>query len=151
MIRRPPRSTLFPYTTLFRSLRTTVAERLPIQRLEQVGIDGKVLLFTVGTALVSALIFGIAPALTSAGAKLTDALKDGGRSGSAARGARVRSAFVVVEVALALVLLVGAGLLMRSFLMLLRVDPGFDPSRTMTVRVSIPQAKYINAAQQQAF
>jgi putative ABC transport system permease protein len=133
------------------ALRTTVAARLPIERLEQVGIDGKVLLFTVAAALVSALVFGIAPALTSAGAKLTDTLKDGGRSGSAARGARVRSAFVVVEVALALVLLVGAGLLMRSFVMLLRVDPGFDPSRTMTVKVSIPQSKYPTAAQQQTF
>jgi putative ABC transport system permease protein len=63
----------------------------------------------------------------------------------------VRSAFVVVEMALALVLLAGAGLLMRSFTMLLRVDPGFDASRTMTVKVSIPQSKYTNAAQQQAF
>jgi putative ABC transport system permease protein len=133
------------------ALRTTVADRLPIERLEQVGINGKVLLFTVGAALLSALIFGIAPALTSAGARLTDTLKDGGRSGSAARGARVRGAFVVVEVALALVLLVGAGLLMRSFMMLLRVDPGFDPSRTMTVKVSIPQSKYPSAAQQQTF
>ena len=133
------------------ALRTTVAARLPIERLEQVGINGRVLLFTIGAALLSALIFGMAPALTSAGAKLTDTLKDGGRSGSAARGARVRGAFVVVEVALALILLVGAGLLMRSFIMLLRVDAGFDPSRTMTVKVSIPQTRYSNAAQQQAF
>jgi putative ABC transport system permease protein len=133
------------------ALRTTVAERLPIARLEQVGIDGKVLLFTLAAALVSAFIFGIAPALTSAGVKLTDTLKDGGRSGSAARGARIRSAFVVLEMALALVLLVGAGLLMRSFVTLLRVDPGFDSSRTMTVKVSIPTLKYTNAAQQQAF
>jgi len=105
----------------------------------------------VGASLLSALIFGMAPALASAGAKLTDTLKDGGRSGSAGRGARVRGAFVVVEMALALVLLVGAGLLLRSFTMLLRVDPGFDASRTMTVKVSIPQAKYTNPAQQQAF
>jgi putative ABC transport system permease protein len=133
------------------ALRTTVAERLPIARLEQVGIDGKVLLFTLAAALVSAFIFGIAPALTSAGARLTDTLKDGGRSGSAARGARIRSAFVIVETALALVLLVGAGLLMRSFVTLMRVDPGFDSSQTMTVKVSIPTLKYTNAAQQQAF
>jgi putative ABC transport system permease protein len=133
------------------ALRTTVAERLPIARLEEVGIDGRVLLFTIAAALLSGLIFGIAPALTSAGTKLTDTLKDGGRSGSAARGARVRSAFVVIEMALALVLLVGAGLLLRSFTMLLRVDPGFDASHTMTVKVSIPQTKYANAAQQQAF
>ena len=133
------------------ALRTTVAERLPIARLEDVGISGTVLLFTVAAALVSAVIFGLAPALTSAGAKLTETLKDGGRSGSAARGARGRGAFVVVEVALALVLLVGAGLLMRSFMTLLRVDPGFDPSRTMTVKVSIPSAKYTNVARQQTF
>ena len=134
------------------ALRTTVAERLPIARLEEVGIDGKVLLFTIAAALVSAFIFGIAPALTSAGAKLTDTLKDGGRSGSAARGARVRGAFVVVEMALALVLLVGAGLLLRSFVDAApRRSRASIPSRTMTVKVSIPQAKYTNAAQQQAF
>ena len=133
------------------ALRTSVAERLPIAQLDRVSIDGKVLLFTLAAALISALIFGIAPALTSAGAKLTDTLKDGGRSGSAARGARIRSAFVVVEMALALVLLVGAGLLMRSFVALLRVDPGFDSSRTITVKVSIPTLKYTNAEKQQAF
>jgi len=133
------------------ALRTTVADKLPVARLDEVAINGKVLLFTLGAALVSALIFGIAPALTSAGARLTDALKDGGRSGSAARGAKVRSAFVIVETALALVLLVGAGLLLRSFVALLGVDPGFDASRTMTVKVSIPQAKYRDAPRQQAF
>ena len=63
----------------------------------------------------------------------------------------MRSAFVVVEMALALVLLVGAGLLLRSFVTLLRVDPGFDPSQTMTVKVSIPSAKYSTASAQQAF
>ena len=133
------------------ALRTSVAERLPIARLEEVGIDGKILLFTIAAALVSAFLFGVAPALTAAGARLTDTLKDGGRSGSSSRGARMRSAFVVVEMALALVLLVGAGLLLRSFVSLLHVDPGFDPARTMTVKVSIPQSKYTNAAQQQAF
>jgi putative ABC transport system permease protein len=133
------------------ALRTSVADRLPIARLEQVGIDGTVLLFTVATALFSAVMFGIAPALTSAGPKLTDTLKDGGRSGSAGRGARIRSAFIVVEIALALVLLVGAGLLLRSFVTLLRVDPGFDPGRTITMKVSIPTAKYTNAGHQQAF
>ena len=120
-------------------------------RLDQVSIDATVLLFTAGAALVSALLFGMAPALTSAGARLTEALKDGGRSGSAARGARIRSVFVVVEMALALVLLVGSGLLLRSFVALMQVDPGFDPAHTMTVKVSIPAAKYRDAAQQQTF
>ena len=133
------------------ALRTTIADRVPIARLDQVSIDATVLLFTAGAALVSALLFGMAPALTSAGARLTEALKDGGRAGSAARGARVRSVFVVVETALALILLVGSGLLLRSFVALMRVDPGFDPAHTMTVKVSIPTAKYRDAAQQQTF
>ena len=133
------------------ALRTTIADRVPIARLDQVSIDATVLLFTAGAALVSALLFGMAPALTSAGARLTEALKDGGRSGSAARGARIRSVFVVVETALALILLVGSGLLLRSFVALMRVDPGFDPAHTMTVKVSIPTAKYRDAAQQQTF
>jgi putative ABC transport system permease protein len=133
------------------ALRTTIADRVPIARLDQVSIDGTVLLFTAGAALVSALLFGIAPALTSAGARLTESLKDGGRSGSAARGARIRSVVVVVETALALILLVGSGLLLRSFVAIMRVDPGFDPAHTMTVKVSIPTAKYRDAAQQQAF
>jgi putative ABC transport system permease protein len=132
-------------------LRTTVAERLVIPRIDQVGIDATVLLFTMGAALLSALVFGTAPALAAAGARLTEALKEGGRSGSASRGARVRSAFVVVEVALALVLLVGAGLLLRSFMELLRVDPGFNPEHTMTMKVSIPEAKYDTTEKQQAF
>src|SRR3954467_12117377 len=133
------------------ALRTGVSQKLPIPRIDQVGIDGTVLLFTVTAALVSALLFGVAPALSSAGARLTDTLKDGGRSGSASRGARIRSAFVVVEMALALVLLVGAGLLLRSFTMLLRVDPGFDPSHTITIKVSIPSAKYDTPEKQRAF
>jgi putative ABC transport system permease protein len=132
-------------------LRTSVATRLPIARLEQVGIDGTVLLFTIAAALVSAIVFGVAPAVSSAGPRLTDTLKDGGRSGTAGRGARVRGLFVVVEIALALVLLVGAGLLLRSFVTLLRVDPGFDPARTITMKVSIPTSKYADAGRQQAF
>ncbi len=123
-------------------LRAVVADRLPIQRLEMVGIDIPVLLFTLGASLGCGLFFGIVPALTASGASLTDALKEGGRSGSAARGNRTRSAFVVVEVALALVLLVGAGLLVRSFVRLLDQNPGFDPTRTVTMRISLPAARY---------
>jgi hypothetical protein len=117
-------------------LRAVVAERLPIQRLEMVGVDSYVLLFSLAASLACGLVFGAVPALTASGSTLTDSLKDGGRSGSASRGKRTRSAFVIVEVALALVLLVGAGLLLRSFVRLLDRNPGFDASRTITMRNS---------------
>jgi len=123
-------------------LRAVVAERLPIQRLEMVAIDGWVLGFTLLASLVCGVVFGLVPAFSAAGGGLTSALKEGGRTGSAARGKRARSAFVVVEVALALVLLVGAGLLVRSFMRLLDVDAGFDPDRTVTMRVSLSGSRY---------
>ena len=75
-------------------LRAVVAERLPIQRLEMVGIDPYVLLFTLAASLVCGLVFGAVPALTASGSTLTDSLKDGGRSGSGSRGKRTRSVFV---------------------------------------------------------
>ncbi|MEX2662405.1 MAG: ABC transporter permease [Vicinamibacterales bacterium] len=132
-------------------LRAVVAERLPIQRLEMVGIDGPVLAFTMGATLVSGIFFGLIPAFSAAGASLNESLKEGGRTGSAARGARTRSAFVVVEIALALVLLVGAGLLVRSFARLMDVDAGFETDRTMTMRVSLPQARYADAPKRVQF
>jgi putative ABC transport system permease protein len=123
-------------------LRVFVAERLPVQRLETVGIDGWVLGFTAMAALLSGLFFGLVPALTASGASLHESLKEGGRAGTGGRGARARSAFVIVEVAVALVLLVGAGLLVRSFSRLLAVDPGFDPNRTVTMRMGLPGSRY---------
>ena len=132
-------------------LRGVVAERLPVQRLEMVGIDPYVLLFTLAASLVCGLVFGAVPALTASGSTLTDSLKDGGRSGSGSRGKRTRSAFVVVEIALALVLLVGAGLLLRSFVRLLDRNPGFDASRTITMRLSLPQARYGGDGQRAQF
>jgi putative ABC transport system permease protein len=132
-------------------LRTVVAERLPIQRLEMVGIDGLVLAFTLGASLLCSLVFGVVPALTAAGPGLNDSLKEGGRTGSVSRGNRTRSAFVIIEIALALVLLVGAGLLMRSFKHLLDVDPGFDPARTVTMRLSLPSTRYGGDGQRAQF
>ena len=132
-------------------LRAVVAERLPIQRLEMVGIDPYVLLFTLAASLICGLVFGAVPALTASGSTLTDSLKDGGRSGSGSRGKRTRSAFVIVEVALALVLLVGAGLLLRSFVRLLDRSPGFDASRTITMRITLPQTRYGGDGQRAQF
>ena len=123
-------------------LRAFVAEQIPIQRLEMVGVDRYVLAFTLVASVLSGLLFGLVPALTAAGSRLNDSLKEGGRTGSGARGKRARSAFVVVEIALALVLLVGAGLLVRSFVRLMDVDAGFETARTVTMRLSLPGARY---------
>jgi putative ABC transport system permease protein len=132
-------------------LRIVASEQLPVQRLESVGIDGRVLLFTAAASLLSGLVFGIVPALSAAGSALTDALKEGGRTGSGARGKRARSAFVVIEIALALVLLVGAGLMVRSFARLLDVNPGFDPERTVTMRLNLPGVRYDSEAKSTQF
>ncbi len=132
-------------------LRVVVAERLPIARLETVGIDSLVLAFTVGASVLSGLFFGLVPALSASGSALNEALKEGNRAGTGARGNRMRNAFVVVEIALALVLLVGAGLLVRSFVGLLNVNPGFDPARTVTMRVGLPDSRYGEPAQRVQF
>jgi putative ABC transport system permease protein len=132
-------------------LRAVVAERLPIARLEAVAIDGWVLGFTLIVSIASSVMFGLVPALTAAGGSLTNALKEGGRSGSAGHGNRARRAFVVVEVAFALVLLAGAGLLLRSFVRLSNVDAGFDPARTVTMRVSLPGSRYPQPEQRTQF
>ena len=133
-----------------RVLRVVAAEQVPVQRLDTVSIDGTVLAFTAAATLISAVFFGLIPALTSAGANLHETLKEGGRTGTASRGARTRSVFVVVQVAIALMLLVGAGLLVRSFTRLLAVDPGFDASQTVTMRIALPGSRYrepVNRAQ----
>ena len=132
-------------------VRSVVAPNVAIQRLEFVGLNGWVLLFACAIALGSGLLFGVLPAFTAAGISLTDALREGGRTGSGSRGGRLRQGLVILEMALALVLLVGAGLLVRSFLTLMRVDPGFDPERTITMRVTLPYASYREDARIIAF
>jgi putative ABC transport system permease protein len=128
-------------------IRRSLATHLPVPRLEAVTVDATVLGFTVVAAAVCGLLFGVLPAFSAAGVGLTDMLKDGGRTGTASRGRRARSVFVILEMALALVLLVGAGLLIRSFIALMRVDAGFDPSRTITMKITLPTSKYRQARQ----
>jgi len=134
-----------------RFVRGVVAASVRVPRLELVSINGSVLLFAVSAAVGSALLFGVMPAVTAAGTTLTEALREGGRTGTQRRGRRARQALVVVEVALALVLLVGAGLLVRSFVTLMNVDPGFDPSGTVTMKVTLPSANYRGAGETIAF
>ena len=134
-----------------RVLSAVVAQQVPIQRLEAVRIDGSVLAFTAAAALCSGMIFGLVPAFTAAGRRLSESLKEGGRTGSGVRGKQARSAFVVVQVALALVLLVGAGLLIRSFVRIMEVDSGFESARTIAMRVALPSVRYPQLAVRSQF
>lgn len=120
-------------------------------RLDQVGLDGRVLSFTLGVSLLTSVLFGLAPALHSSRLKMNQTLKDGGRGTADRAGNRLRGAFVIAEVALSLVLLVGAGLLIRSFVQLLRVDSGFRSERLLTLRVELSQAKLQDPSQGVSF
>ncbi|HEY9402037.1 MAG TPA: ABC transporter permease [Pyrinomonadaceae bacterium] len=114
-----------------------------IPRLESVGIDRQVLLFTIGISLVTGIVFGLAPALTVSNPNLNEMLKESGRSSmDGGRGRRLRNALAVSEIALSLVLLVGAGLLIKSFLRLQDVKPGFNPENLLAVELVLPTAKY---------
>ena len=123
-----------------------------IPRLDEVRLNWQVLLFTLGVSLLTGLVFGLIPALHATNPDLTESLKEGGRSSTEGkRGARLRSALVVAEIAIALVMLVGAGLMVKSFMRLQGVDPGFKPERILAVDLSLPAAKYKEVPQQLAF
>jgi putative ABC transport system permease protein len=123
-----------------------------LPRLREVGIDGRMLIFTLVVSLVTAMAFGLAPALSASKQDLNQALKEGGQKATGGlRGYRLRKILVVSEVALALVLLVGAGLMIKSFLVLSRVDPGFQPQNMLTMQMSLPRRKYPEVQQAGAF
>ena len=125
-------------------------ENLP--RLQEIGVDARVLAFTFGISLLTGVIFGLLPAWTAARGGVSEALKEGGRSATAG-GARqrLRSTFVVVELAVALILLVGAGLLIKTFWKLRSVEPGFNPDHLLTMRVELPEARYKEVEPQTRF
>jgi len=113
-----------------------------LPRLEDITVDARVLAFSVVLAIVTGLVFGLVPAFHAAKTELGQMLKDGMRGGSRRATQRTRSTLVVSELALAVVLLVGAGLLIRSFVKLVRVDPGFQTEHIVSFDVALPTKKY---------
>jgi predicted permease len=108
-----------------------------LPRSGDIGLDAHVLLFTLGVSLLAGILFGLAPAFKTSTANLQETLKEGGRGSSGARH-RIQSVFVIAETALALVLLVGAGLMIRSLVSLWSVNPGFNPHNVLTFGVAYP-------------
>ncbi|NDQ55955.1 MAG: ABC transporter permease [Acidipila sp.] len=130
----------------------TAAAAHSIARIEEVRLGGGVLLFTLFVSVATGVLFGLAPALRATQSSLGASLKAGGRSGSEGAHSRgLRSLLVVSEVALSLVLLVGAGLMIHSFTRLMRVPRGFDSSGVLSFQVSLPKARYEKAEQQRQF
>ncbi|HEX5706696.1 MAG TPA: ABC transporter permease [Pyrinomonadaceae bacterium] len=119
---------------------------------KDVSLNLPVLLFTFGVSILTGIIFGLAPAFESTRLNTNEALKEGGKGMTGGRGSRrLRGAFVVAEVALALMLLVGAGLMARSFMRLQSVDPGFRAENVLTMRLTLPASKYREEPKRTAF
>lgn len=133
-----------------RGLVTLVSNRVAVPRLDQVSLDPAMMAFAVGLSLLTGLAFGLVPALVASHG-LGDALRDGGRHGTGRRARRMLSGLVVAEIALSLVLLTGAGLLLRSFVRLQQVDPGFRATGLYTGRVQLPPARYDDERQSAGF
>jgi putative ABC transport system permease protein len=118
------------------------AQPADIPRLDEVGLSPAVVIFTLAVSLLTSILFSVLPALQTTRGTLTEALQEGGRSGTGSTGQRTRTALVVAEMALAVVLLVGAGLLIRSFVELMRVQPGFQTEHAMAFRLTMQGDDY---------
>jgi putative ABC transport system permease protein len=111
-------------------------------RFEEIGMDVRVFGFAFAAAFITGVLFGLVPAIQTSKIDFNETLKESGRSGSHARRNRVGSALMVSEIALSFMLLVGAGLLIKSFIHLREVNPGFNPANMLAMRVSLPAGKY---------
>jgi predicted permease len=129
------------------------AASLPLPQPNPIRVDGLVLLFTIGVALIVGLLFGFAPALQTSQLDLSEELKASAQAVRSPSGRRrvLRDALVVGEIALSLALLVGAGLLLRSFAQMRGAEIGVEPQHVLTTRIALPEAKYATIDQQQAF
>jgi putative ABC transport system permease protein len=116
-----------------------------LPRLKEIGIDSRALGFTLIASILTSILFGLAPALQASRPDLNETLKEGGKSSMEGMGGRrVRNLLVVTEVALTFVLLIGAGLMIKSFLRLQQVDPGYNTDKVLALEMSLPGAKYRN-------
>ncbi|HEU5259229.1 MAG TPA: ABC transporter permease, partial [Vicinamibacterales bacterium] len=127
---------------------TLLASQVP--RAEEISIDARVLLFALGMTMLTGILAGTLPAVRASSSNLNDALKQGGR-GESAIGVRTRRILIACEVALSLVLLMGAGVMIQSLLALRHVDTGFDPNSVLTMRVRLVDARYPTPAHRSAF
>src|SRR5262249_2295589 len=126
------------------------AGAVAVPRLGEIGVDGRVLVFAVAASLASSLLFGVLPALRASRVDLNASLRQGGRGGAlGGGGSRLRAGLVVAEIALAVMLVVGASLLIRSFVALGDVDLGFGTDRLLVVETSVP-ARDVESAQRAA-
>src|SRR5258708_532550 len=113
-----------------------------VPRLEQTSMDGRGLVATIGLSFLTGLLTGIIPAWRNSGLRLNRWLSEGARGSAGPGRRRIGSTLVVLEFALAMILLVGGGLMLKSFVRLVRVDPGFDPHRVLRLDLALPAARY---------
>jgi putative ABC transport system permease protein len=128
------------------SLVAMIPKSLALPRTEHIDLDGRVLLFAIAIAAFTAVLFGLAPSLRIARIRLQSALRQTGQQTAGTGNRRLRNAFVVLELALAILLCMGAGLLLRSFHRLVSVDPGFQTTNIITMRVFTSPSKYAKAS-----
>ena len=134
------------------TMEMTRYHRFSVPNAGVIGIDWRVLMYATGVTLGTGLLFGLAPALASSRTDLSESLKEGGAGSTTESGRRrLRNGLVVSEMALALVLLAGAGLLVRTFLRLMQVDLGIDATNVVTMEINLPRYKYATATQQTLF
>ena len=133
------------------ALLAALPDGVPQLLLTNIRLDSRVIAFTLGVSVLTGLLFGLAPAIQVSKTDLNESLKEGGRSGSGGTRHYVRNTLVVAEVAVSLLLLVGAGLLVKSFLKLKESDIGFNPERVLTASVSLPEKRYAENAKIENF
>jgi predicted permease len=126
-----------------------LADQVP--RADEIAVDSRVVLFAFGVSLLTGILAGVLPAIRAGRTDLNDALKEGGRSDAGSVGLRTRRLLIVCEVALSLVLLTGAGVMIRSLLALQHVDAGFDPRNVLTMSIALPETRYKTPSQRSAF